>query len=533
MNKKIINYLFLAGFGCVVLAVLLLSLNGYWVGDDYSMRMNQHGERIATLGQLFSMLWWRYMNWGAGFATFFQLLFCGVLAEHRWVFEVANAVVFALFCYTCTLLVSQKSRHRALLLVAFALLFWFLVPQGDETLFWLTGSTAYLWNNACVFLFLLLYCRYRDGNGSWWAKCLLAVLAVLLAQGTIGCVSVCGAFVVYYLPRLKQLRGNALPLVIGFVIGTVIGLIAPGNYVRAAQDFRMTNPQTHLNLFLHPLDELAHYRALWLLAVAVVAALIVDRAALRRWLKAGSLLLVALSWSFVAFSIVFVPFPRALFFGEALAVVLTLRLVAAVFWPLMAVRRAAPWLVGVVFAAFVADAHHALADTRVKHQLDTQYLARLKAEGGSAALNDSSIKTHRLALRQGYPDWAWCGMADRLGIDSVEVLPDYCDETYWREAVQSGPAQYVLRPNHHEGIGVVIVRLRCENECGIEAVARYQRPHNLLHTVREKTFGYRYDRSFTIQQSEPEFARDGWCYYRFFASQSTTKNITEITIYSI
>ena len=83
-------------------------------------------------------------------------------------------------------------------LLLFALLFWFLCPVPKNTLFWIAGSTTYLWANTFSFLFLFLFQKYKDENFGPKEKLGLFLLSFLAASEYITAAAISGALVVYY-----------------------------------------------------------------------------------------------------------------------------------------------------------------------------------------------------------------------------------------------------------------------------------------------------------------------------------------------
>ena len=82
---------------------------------------------------------------------------------------------------------------------------------------------------------------------------LVIVISMFAATEFITCASICGAFVVYYAIHIKRFKGNAVPFVIGFAIGSLFLLFAPGNFGRLETGLGITRKpfDIHYLLLIH------------------------------------------------------------------------------------------------------------------------------------------------------------------------------------------------------------------------------------------------------------------------------------------
>ena len=165
---------------------------------------------------------------------------------------------------------------------------------------------------------------YKDGDASLGGKIGLFCLSLVSAAEFIPCAAICGALVVYYAFHLKSFRGNAIPLVLGFVIGSMLVLFAPGNFLRASEELAPLGDRIGSSL-THPIQEAVKYKALWLFLLVLAWGGVSNWTATKAWLKDHLFLLLSLGWGIIAFSFVFKPAIRALFFPETLSLVLFLK----------------------------------------------------------------------------------------------------------------------------------------------------------------------------------------------------------------
>ena len=135
----------------IVIAFFVISMLGFMMGDDYWMN-----GAVSSMVELVKHTGWFYFHSGGRlFSVACQYLFSGVLGGHRIWYAIVNTLFFVLFIVTCSKLVKDAKAGFASRLLLFTLLFWFLCPVPKSTLFWIAGSTTYLWANTFSFLFLL------------------------------------------------------------------------------------------------------------------------------------------------------------------------------------------------------------------------------------------------------------------------------------------------------------------------------------------------------------------------------------------
>jgi hypothetical protein len=95
-------------------------------------------------------------------------------------------------------------------------------------------------------------------------------MSIVAVAEFIPCVSICGAFVIFYVFHIKKLKGNVVPFVVGYIVGSMLLLFAPGNFRRAellGEIFFIDNLRCLLN---HLILEVVKYRALWMFLTILV-----------------------------------------------------------------------------------------------------------------------------------------------------------------------------------------------------------------------------------------------------------------------
>lgn len=501
----------------------------------------------ASLADVFQRTKLFYLNKGGRwFSVACQYLFAGYLGEHKLWFDVVNTLFFSLLIWVCGALICSGGRRGGLrVYLQFALLFWFLCPEPGESLFWIAGSVTYLWAVSLTLLFLVVYCRHKDESYGFWGKVVLFLFSVLAATEFVSCVSICGAFVVYYLFHFKEFRGNAAFLVIGFVVGTLLVLFAPGNFARAAWEGQSFLSKLQ-DLASHPIYEITKYKALWLFLITLVLGSIRNRWELLVWMRRNMVLLMSLGWSVIAFSAVFRPLNRALFFPETLSIVLLMKCIRDnrnVFEirPVNDFLKNVPLCkylcITLLFVVFCMDVVSGVIEAKRQQSNHSAMMERIVAEGGVGAM-DRLVPHHRMAYVERFPEWDWAPMANRLGLDSIQIYPYFCQDQFFNRDDPALQNTYVeehyVDDNSMGRLVRLIVRVKeddlLEAEGHVAITVDYSRPRKWYKTWLDKRRNYQYDRTLTKLFEEPETCYGGYGYYIIWMKRENAVNLKRVKV---
>lgn len=534
-------------YAIIVIAFFLICRCGFFWNDDYWMGVGGS----LSFRNVFVMTRDFYLSWGGTWlSTFFQYLLCGLLWGNKLWFDTANTIMFVCLLIVCSRLINIERKGvnwRGVLL--FSLLFWFLCPKPKETLFWVVGSTAHMWTTALSYLFLLLFFKNENKDSSVWKKVWMFCISSFLATSIIPAVSICGAFVVYYLFHFKKFKGNVVFLVAGFIVGSVVLVFAPGNFARASENMP-SFVDNMKDLIAHPFEEALKYKAFWLFSFAWLAMFFMNRKAALVWIRKNAILFMALGWSIIAFSIVFRPANRALVFTETMSSVLLLRLVhyaqfdekllmSNVYQKACAFLHPKRIVIVLLFCVFLLDAGMAIKETRRQSKNNTRALETIAKANGFCPV-DAFPSMHRMALEPAYPEWTWDGLAGQLGLDSVHVYPYFCLEKYYSDSLCDGRVyvdqlglfaygDYSLRH-----IGVIFVRNnnKEEIECPpITLKVDYSLPSRWYYKLVNRLLGYELDRSrvVTLECPDLQYGENDY-YYALTLKKKNLKGLTKIEI---
>lgn len=242
----------------IFFGVLLLSrLNYPFLGDDYVYAFMWQGKdiftplpegarRIQSFSDIFHSLYSHYFTWGGRMvAHFFVMLFMWV---GKFWFDIANSFMVVLLMLEMQWIAHEgritmdiRAGHVAL---AFFCL-WAFNFDWCHTIIWLSGACNYLWAMVLLLLFLIPYIRhyFTDGEveyGSWLAPVMffLGLAAGDTNENTICWIGLTGIFYLWKCYRYKTLRPWMIAGFIGLSFGYGLLVLAPGNLVRLADDYK-------------------------------------------------------------------------------------------------------------------------------------------------------------------------------------------------------------------------------------------------------------------------------------------------------
>ena len=210
-------------------------------GDDYiySYIFTTY-DRITSLSDIIKSQEIHYMVWG-GRSVVHSILQMVLTLPDR-IIDVLNSLVFLLFILSLYFHAKGRGRNSFILFGGMFLLTWILQPVFGDTVLWVTGSVNYLWGTTIILLFLLPY-RMYSGKGK--SRLIMSVFLGLLfflfgvvAGWTIENTALAMIVMIVLFLLFFRLKKWHIPLwaltgLVGSVIGYVLMIAAPGNFVRA------------------------------------------------------------------------------------------------------------------------------------------------------------------------------------------------------------------------------------------------------------------------------------------------------------
>lgn len=211
--------------------------------DDYLAAVIwRTGDHLASMGDVFySLERYYYMHGGRLVSFFIQFVF---MLWGKVYFNVANALVFTLLLPVMLMHCRRdfgwyKEPSTLLLLGCCA---WLGLSHFGEVVIWLCGSAVYLWTGFLTAVFLLPYnlaMAENFRNKSYWLAIFMLPFG-MIAACSVENLTVTTTLLVMGITVLAYRRGlMALWMItgmIGSIIGSIVCILAPGNFVRIVED---------------------------------------------------------------------------------------------------------------------------------------------------------------------------------------------------------------------------------------------------------------------------------------------------------
>ncbi|NFI93509.1 hypothetical protein FC961_03685 [Clostridium botulinum] len=223
----------------IFLAILFLQSMIFMSFDDYGYgslsyvignKYNSNGGVSYSIIDIFKFLKETYFEWAGRILGQFMLIQSLQIGE--WFIKLIQAIIIFI-----TLLLGTKvfcnNKHTTKMIFTVAIFFCIPVKILKLSLFWYAASTIYFW--PFLFFIIGLYLIKKEINGI--KQGLLFILGVMagLSQEQVGLAFCAFLFIVIlwdYIIKNKTIEKQKIIFFIGIIIGYLILVIAPGNFVR-------------------------------------------------------------------------------------------------------------------------------------------------------------------------------------------------------------------------------------------------------------------------------------------------------------
>lgn len=228
-KNQIIIFMFL-----IFISILLLNIFTPLIADDYGYSFGVNG-RLHSFIDVIEKQIQHYFTWGGRSVahTIAQtfLLFPKIL------FSIANSCVYLLLIWLIYLNIKGiNKKEYPIILLLIHLCLWFVVPAFGQDCLWLIGSCNYLWTTTIILLFLYLF-RTSKRNDNLFKSIGFLLLGIIAgwtnentAFGLI--VATVGILLISKFEYKEKITKWKISGLVGTIVGFVILIIAPGNYVR-------------------------------------------------------------------------------------------------------------------------------------------------------------------------------------------------------------------------------------------------------------------------------------------------------------
>ncbi|MDR1006102.1 MAG: DUF6056 family protein [Bacteroidales bacterium] len=291
--------------------VLLMNFLTPVFSDDFTFAFNTDyltrfepdyilsNERIASMNDVFVNIKSMYFYWsGRVIANSFAFI---MSMFDKSVFNVVNSLFFIALIVLMYLHIARKGEKNVPLFLLITVLMFVLQPTFGMNMLWLSGSCNYLWTMVFILLFLLPFKRYATGESINISPKLLMPAMFLLGL-VAGCtmenmglmaIAMSMLFIVIIRMNKQRIPPFIIAGLIGVVIGYVVLIAAPGNYVRAAHPIYLKlEYSSFISKIIHRVYHLAVLeKEMWIFNLILLFA--VAYAAFSKTLKSSKYILLA------------------------------------------------------------------------------------------------------------------------------------------------------------------------------------------------------------------------------------------------
>ena len=226
-NQKI---LILCG---IFISIFILNVLTPLIADDYSYSFGKNGKRITNLFDIIINQINHYFSWGGRSVahTIAQIF----LMFPKWIFNIFNSLVYVAFIYLIYLHVKDDKEEKPLIILLIHFAIWFLIPTFGQTVLWLTGSCNYLWTMTIMLAFL--YLVRKDVKTPSIFKNITILLFGIIAGWTnentsFGLITAIIGLMILNKSKHQKISNFCKCALIGNIIGFIILIVAPGNFIR-------------------------------------------------------------------------------------------------------------------------------------------------------------------------------------------------------------------------------------------------------------------------------------------------------------
>lgn len=205
---------------------------------DHSLRP------ISNLSDLLVSQYNHYMLWGGRSVVHFiaQIL----LALDPLLTDLLNSLAYIAFVLLVYKFINYGQKTNVGVFIFIVCTSWIFMPQLVSNIFWITGSANYLWGTLILLVFLYpfykFYMQEYKSNNSSVSKSIgfffLGVLAGWTNENSVPPIILILFVLSIYLYKKKELPLWIITGLIGLIIGFLILVLAPGNYIRMGAELR-------------------------------------------------------------------------------------------------------------------------------------------------------------------------------------------------------------------------------------------------------------------------------------------------------
>lgn len=227
----------------IIFFILVLILNRLYplFADDWSYSFIYGGnDRVKNIKDIFISQYRHYFMWGG--RTIVHLIAQFLLFIPAWIADILNSIAYILLTFLIYKIVRiGEAKESPLVFIFIQLFLWFLLPAFGEDFLWITGSANYLWGTLFIILFFYPYCKLIFNNSQKQDKSILKATLFFICGGIAGWTNentalamIIGCILILLWIKIskEKIPYWAISGTIGALLGYILMVSAPGNYVR-------------------------------------------------------------------------------------------------------------------------------------------------------------------------------------------------------------------------------------------------------------------------------------------------------------
>lgn len=231
--------IFFSIIGVNFFLIYLLNINTHLTADDFCYSfINNSNTRVSNILDIINSQITHYFNWGGrSVVHFLAQLF---LLIGKPIFNIINSIAYIAFILLIYHHRNNIKSYNSILFVFINLLVWFFIPTFGQTILWLTGSCNYLWGSLLILCMLVIYRKHyikkcvKDNIINCILIFLLGILAGWTNENTAaGMIVIIISYLFLYKRNYYVIPKWSIIGLIGSIIGFVVMILAPGNFIRA------------------------------------------------------------------------------------------------------------------------------------------------------------------------------------------------------------------------------------------------------------------------------------------------------------
>lgn len=349
------------------------------VGTLHMFGLDNTAQPIETLSDVVRSQAYHYTHWhGRALITGVEQFFSGVSSPEVY-YPINCLMIIAMLCMFTRYAVGRKSQWSLWIWAATLIFFLFGTPGDADILTSVNLSTNYVWPTVMALGVLLLQRHYANTSvkGRWITAISLTIIGWVCGWSHEGiCVAVSSMFFFYYLANRNKIATLGFFAALGYWLGSICLLAAPGNLVRGGYRMMANIDGNYGQRLVETIRSLFYSNTLWILAIIMVVMLLRHRHALTAFVKRNVYLFVGFAVALL-FAMLFFSVERTYFFVDVFAMIIMIRLTADVYGTsrLVNAKVMPAALIALTCAALIAIAPYQIITNRQAQTTLDDYMA--------------------------------------------------------------------------------------------------------------------------------------------------------------